>query len=194
MSAPSATRERIIEKARTLLSKKGFSGFSYRHISEPLGIRNAAVHYHFPSKTDLGLALIERYREILRHGTEEFMRDGGDARTQIEGYFYFVRSEYLENDRICPIGILAGDLYNVPEDMRDACRVLVEEVIAWLARVLEVGREQGVFDFQGAAEEKAIALKASMQGAGQLCRVAGPNMVDAAIRQARRDLGMDTQP
>ena len=51
MKATRDTREQIVDTALQLLMQRGVNGFSYRDISEPLGIKNAAVHYHFPSKT-----------------------------------------------------------------------------------------------------------------------------------------------
>ncbi|HEY6902347.1 MAG TPA: TetR/AcrR family transcriptional regulator, partial [Puia sp.] len=53
------TREQIIELADELIRTRGFNAFSYSDISGPLAIRNSAVHYHFPTKVDLGEAVIE---------------------------------------------------------------------------------------------------------------------------------------
>ena len=80
MARLSDTRERIIDKAADLLMRHGYNGFSYRDISTHLGVKNAAVHYHFPSKADLGMALVEEYQRILREQTSEFMAYGGPAR------------------------------------------------------------------------------------------------------------------
>ena len=73
------TREQIMDRAAQLLMSRGYKGFSYRDISSHLGVKNAAVHYHFPAKTDLALALIEEYRQVLRKGSAEFMAYGGPA-------------------------------------------------------------------------------------------------------------------
>jgi len=73
------TRTQILDIAEQLARQRGFSGFSYRDISQPLGIRNAAVHYHFPTKADLGIALLERYGDLLAFHTSEFMKHGGNA-------------------------------------------------------------------------------------------------------------------
>ncbi|WP_181919204.1 TetR/AcrR family transcriptional regulator [Alkalilimnicola ehrlichii] len=60
------TRQQILVAAEDLLLTRGFQGFSYHHIAERLGVRNAAIHYYFPSKNDLGLALLRRHREHFR--------------------------------------------------------------------------------------------------------------------------------
>lgn len=184
------TRERILELAEQLFREHGYQGFSYRDISGPLSIKNAAVHYHFPSKADLGIALIEKYRTYLHEKTDDFMKDGGDALAQLEGYFAFVSHEVRRLDRVCPIGITAMEYHNVPQEMRDKARQFLKETLAWIERVLEVGRAQGKLRFEGAAADRAVAIKASLQGAGQLSRITGKDMVSITIAQVRRDLGL----
>ena len=49
--------------AEALLQDKGFNGFSYAHIATELGVKNAAIHYHFPTKESLGIAVVKRYRD-----------------------------------------------------------------------------------------------------------------------------------
>ena len=89
MARLSDTREQIMDRAAQLLMSRGFNGFSYRDISSHLGVKNAAIHYHFPAKTDLAMALVEEYRKLLRTGTAEFMAYGGSALQQLEGFFAF---------------------------------------------------------------------------------------------------------
>ena len=96
MGRISDTREQIMDRAGHLLMSRGFNGFSYRDISSHLGIKNAAVHYHFRSKADLALALVDQYRQILRKGTAEFMAYGGRAAEQMEGFFAFTRHQCKE--------------------------------------------------------------------------------------------------
>ena len=73
MTPTSNTRERIIDKAFQLMLQRGLNGFSYRDISEPLGVKNAAIHYHFPNKSGLVKALIHDNHDTLKKGTAEFM-------------------------------------------------------------------------------------------------------------------------
>ena len=54
-------REHILASAQRLAQQRGFNGFSYADIAEEVGIRKASLHHYFPTKTDLGLALIEVY-------------------------------------------------------------------------------------------------------------------------------------
>ena len=100
------TREQIMDRAAQLLMSRGYKGFSYRDISSHLGVKNAAVHYHFPAKADLALALVNEYRQALRKGTSEFMAYGGPALAQLQGFFCFygqampARALYLSIRRV----------------------------------------------------------------------------------------------
>ena len=60
--SPNDTGKKIIDLGELFLLRQGYNGFSYADIAVSLGIKNAAIHYHFPSKCDLGLAVIERAR------------------------------------------------------------------------------------------------------------------------------------
>jgi len=57
------TKRKILDLTEALLQDKGFNGFSYAHIAAELGVKNAAIHYHFPTKEALGCAVIQRYRD-----------------------------------------------------------------------------------------------------------------------------------
>src|ERR671924_812754 len=57
------TKRAIMDLAETFIQEKGFNGFSYAHIAKELNVKNAAIHYHFPSKEDLAGAVIQRYRD-----------------------------------------------------------------------------------------------------------------------------------
>ena len=60
------TREALIRTAEQLMRTRGYSAFSYADLSESVGIRKASIHHHFPTKEDLGKALVEEYIERVR--------------------------------------------------------------------------------------------------------------------------------
>lgn len=185
------TREQIMDRAAQLLMSRGFNGFSYRDISSHLGVKNAAVHYHFPAKTDLALALVDEYRKILRSGTSEFMAYGGSAVQQLEGFFAFTNKQCHIGRCICPFGAFSVDYNELPEDLQKATRRFMDETIMWLTRVMEVGRDAGDFSFSGDARAKALTVLAGLQGARQLARIHGIELLDDVVKQVRQDLGFN---
>jgi len=190
MARISDTREQILDRASHLLTSRGFNGFSYRDISSHLGVKNAAVHYHFPAKTDLALALVDEYRRILRKGTSEFMAYGGSALEQLEGFFEFTTKQCHVGRCICPFGAFSVDYSDLPEEVRDATQSFMKESGRWLTRVMEVGREQGEFSFIGDARTKALTVLSALQGARQLARIHGIELLEDVVGQIRQDLGL----
>ena len=62
---PTAAATAILDAAERLAQTLGYNGFSYADIAAQLGVTKASLHYHFPSKAELGGALIERYRVVF---------------------------------------------------------------------------------------------------------------------------------
>jgi len=190
MARVTDTRDQIMDRAAQLLMSRGYKGFSYRDISSHLGVKNAAVHYHFPAKTDLALALLNEYRQVLRKGTSEFMAYGGPALPQLQGFFTFTTHQCQLGRCICPFGAFSIDYAELPEDVRKATTDFMDETIKWLTQVLEVGREQEEFSFAGDARSKALSILASLQGARQMARINGIEILESVVNQVHQDLGL----
>ena len=190
MNQASNTREKIIDKAFELMLQRGMNGFSYRDIAEPLGVKNAAIHYHFPNKSDLVKALIKDNHDVLRKSTAEFMAYGGPARLQLEGLFHFTLNQCRCGRPICMVGALSIDYDDLDEDIKDANDRFMRDSVGWLTKVMETGRQQGEFRFDGDPASKAISILAMIQGARQLARVHGLEYLENIFQQIRTDLGI----
>ena len=193
MSQALSTRDQIIDKAFQLMLQRGLNGFSYADISKPLGIKNAAIHYHFPNKMDLIKALIEENQTTLRKSTAEFMAYGGPARPQLEGLFAYTLHQCKVGRPICMVGALAVDYDELPDDIKQANDKFMKDSSDWLTKVLKVGREQKEFAFEGEPRVKAMTILATIQGARQLARVHGQTMLENMFQQIRLDLGIKDQ-
>lgn len=55
---PTAAATAILNVAERLAQTRGYNGFSYADIAAQLGVTKASLHYHFPSKAELGRALM----------------------------------------------------------------------------------------------------------------------------------------
>jgi len=190
MAQISNTREQIIDKAFQLMLQRGLNGFSYRDISEPLGVKNAAIHYHFPNKMDLIKALIDENHQVLRRSTSEFMAYGGPAMPQLEGLFAFTMNQCQCGRPICMVGALAIDYDDLSEEIKDANNRFMKDSVNWLTKVMDTGREQNEFSFGGDAKSKALTILATIQGARQMARVHGVDFLERMFEQIRIDLGI----
>lgn len=59
----------ILEKSRDLFSERGYQGTSVQQIADAVGIKKASVYYHFESKQQIFLALVD---DLLREVTVYF--------------------------------------------------------------------------------------------------------------------------
>src|SRR5580658_2914910 len=60
----------ILDVAEQLVQTRGYNGFSYADVAAQLGVTKASLHYHFPSKAQLGSALIDRYQIVFGEALE----------------------------------------------------------------------------------------------------------------------------
>lgn len=181
------TREEILNAAEELLQRRGYNAFSYQHIAVQLGIRNAAIHYHFPGKEDLGVALVKRYRQRFRDWCEDIARLP-DAWDRMQAYFR-TYTDYLEAQcKICPGGVLGTEFEAIPENMQHEARLLMREIFEWLIQTLEDGRERGTLYFVGEARDKAVEIGAALQGGLQIARMAGQERFHQVLEQLGREL------
>ncbi|MBX2847762.1 MAG: TetR/AcrR family transcriptional regulator [Acidiferrobacterales bacterium] len=58
-------REKLLDTAELLFAQRGFFGVSIRDITELAGVRSASINYHFESKKNLFMEVVDRRIEPL---------------------------------------------------------------------------------------------------------------------------------
>ena len=164
-----AVSQRILDVAVQLAQTRGFNGFSYADIAEKLVVTKASLHYHFPSKADLGRSLIERYRRAFADALATIGRQAPDARERLRRYVGLYDT-VLRDDRMCLCGMLAAEYATLPEAMQDELRRFFDENEVWLGRVLEEGRKAGELGFRGPAKQRARGILGALEGAMLVAR------------------------
>jgi TetR/AcrR family transcriptional regulator, transcriptional repressor for nem operon len=166
------TAQRILDIAERLVQTRGFNGFSYADIAEALRVTKASLHYHFPSKADLGRRLIERYETTFLAALKAIEASGAEPRAQLKRYVQ-IYADVLRDDRMCLCGMLASDYATLPKAMKDEVRHFFDVNEQWLVAVLERGRKAGSLGFKGPALDLARVLVGSLEGAMMLARSYG---------------------
>ena len=166
------TADRILDEAEKLVQVRGFNAFSYADISKAVGIQKASLHHHFATKTDLGLALIERYRRVFVDALAAIEAEGGPAAERLERYVALYRT-VLRRGRMCMCGMLAADVATLPQDMRESVAGFFSENVSWLTRVLAEGKKNNELAFVGTAASAAGFIVSSLEGAMLVARGSG---------------------
>jgi len=77
-------RDKILEAAETLFSKKGYYDTSMDEIVEESGLSKGAIYGYFKSKEELFVALQERQLEVSLEQLKSTFAPGDSARTKLE--------------------------------------------------------------------------------------------------------------
>jgi AcrR family transcriptional regulator len=182
------TKRAILDLAETLLQDKGFNGFSYAHIANELGVKNAAVHYHFPTKEDLGCAVVQRYRDRFQLWINNARVKDLSPQEKLNWFFDIYANMRADHGKVCIAGALETEFNSIPDALRDQTQSLTGELLNWLGSTLEEGREAGVFQFNGQPADKAALVLSSLQGALQMARALGTEKFKVVIQQHKQDL------
>ncbi len=157
--------------AETLVRTRGYNGFSYRDLAEQIGIKTASIHYHFPTKGDLGEALIENEREVFARNLAQLDVAEKDPRRRLERFIELFQATTIGRDnRMCLGAMLAVEQETLPDTIGQAVRRLFADNEAWIAKLLEEGRQKRQFRFKGSVEMLARSLFSSLEGALLLAR------------------------
>lgn len=184
-------KRQILETAAELLSHKSFAAFSYQDLANALEIRKASIHHHFATKDDLGVALLEFWRERSDAMLQDVI---GSARSPGHGLDRILElAEHVLLDlgnQVCPAGAFEVDVEHLSERVRTALAAEKTAFRDQLAELLQAARAAGEVTFRGEAQEQAAMLMAALQGARQAEPVLGREFFRGVVRQLRRTLGL----
>jgi TetR/AcrR family transcriptional regulator, transcriptional repressor for nem operon len=166
------TRSRILDAGERLVQVRGFNGFSYADVAAELSLTKASLHYHFPSKAELGEALIARYGERFAQALAAIDANVSFAPAKLDAYASLY-AEVLREERMCLCGMLAAEYQTLPDTIRGAVVAFLDDNEAWLALVLQDGRKDGSLRFSNTAADTARSILSGLEGAMLVARPYG---------------------
>jgi TetR/AcrR family transcriptional repressor of nem operon len=184
----SNTKRSIMDLAESFIQEKGFNGFSYAHIAKELNVKNAAIHYHFPSKEALVEAVMQRYRDRFKLWINNARVKDLSPQEKLDWFFSIYTNTRADNGKVCLGGSLETEFNSLPDSVREQTQALTRELLAWLQATLQEGRDAGVFHFNGDPADKAAMILSSLQGGLQMARALGTGKFRAVVQQHKQDL------
>ena len=139
MDAKIDTKKQILDIAEDLLLDRGYNGFSYKDISGTLNIKNASIHYHFPKKTDLGVAIIQRAANRFQRWAKYIESKDLPYSKKLDEFCLIFKKFVEQKQQICLGGALETDFKTLPEEMQEETRIFISNTLQWLENFLAQG-------------------------------------------------------
>lgn len=165
-----SARDRILDAAEARARAGGYHGFSFRDLAADIGVKSSSVHYHFPTKADLGEALAERYvRRARDYLGDPAAMTPAQATARLTGLF---RDALLKDDRMCLCGLFGAERDALPPNVAAATASFFRLILDYLDRAFGP-RWDG---------EKPAAILSRLEGALILARMLGdPELFEAGV-------------
>ena len=159
------TAKKILTVAQKSLQTKGFNGFSYRDLATEIGIKTSSIHYHFPTKDDLALAMVQAYHEAFKLELANIRSSQDNKRSQLEKYIELFESNLAVDNKFCLCGMLASEINSLSDRVKQAIQDFFVDNEHWLGQLIGDGQADGSFKNIGTPELIAAQLLATLEGA-----------------------------
>jgi TetR/AcrR family transcriptional regulator, transcriptional repressor for nem operon len=178
------TKTKLLDAAALLVQTRGYNGFSFHDLAAAVGIRTASIHYHFPTKADLGQALVSRY-------TADFLAaldspEAGLPEERLRQYIELFRRSLLDG-RMCLCGMVGAEVGGIPQQLGLAVRSFFTANETWLSTVFVRNGWA-----PAAASGRARLTLAALEGAMLIARTNQANETFEAV--AEQVLALIDQP
>ncbi len=164
-----AKAEEILASAERLARDAVYNGFSFRDIAAEVGIKSASVHYHFPTKGDLGAALARRYADRFFENLGEASDLAYPSHTLIERFVAAFRDALVVDDRMCLGGLFGAEFAALPDEVAAEARLFFTRCVDWLDAA-RARASRGAIGEETPRGDRALALIATLEGALILAR------------------------
>ncbi len=150
MTTTAPGRQRILAVARTLVLTKGFPATTLDEICEKADVTKGGFYYHFASKDQLALELVEHHFDQLSSALMEgAYRELDDPKDRLLG-FLDRTAEVMQGPVLkdgCILGVLTLDMAETQEETRIALSQRFSDLEAFLEKDFQAAlRESGVKD------------------------------------------------
>ena len=109
---PVDTRQRLLDVAISLISQHGFAGTSLQMIADELGFSKAAIYYHFRTRDQLLIALMEPLLHQIR-GVVEAAESQHTARTRMDAMVQGFAGVVAKNRSLAAVMVFDPSVHRV---------------------------------------------------------------------------------
>ncbi|MFA9419984.1 MAG: TetR/AcrR family transcriptional regulator [Gammaproteobacteria bacterium] len=169
------TRAKILFAAYKEIHSQGFQAASLSNILARTGVTKGALYHHFPSKTELGYAVVDEV--IARHIHQSFIQPLQDFDNPIDGFIELIRNSgnafsITDINLGCPLTNLAQEMAPIDEGFRIRLSNIYEKWHQSIAAVMTEAKNSGKLIDEVEPYTLAVTVAATMEGALNVAKVA----------------------
>lgn len=165
------TKTQIMDSAQKLTALKGFDAFSYRDIAEEVDIKTSSIHYYFPTKSDLAVALVDRYTSTLSGLLAEVSGSGKNGFEQVKALFGTICSLSGAERNFCLCGMLSADIHSINNLSKSKLNHFFALLDSWTEDTLKAGIKDGSIHPSVRPKSASTEITATIEGAMLIARV-----------------------
>lgn len=159
---PKVTAEQIIDIAEDMIRRHGYHAFSFREIAAKVGIKSSSVHYHFPTKVDLAIAVAKRYSDRFFNTLDAIDQTTQSPDRIIAAYTDVFRSALVNDRKLCLCAMLGAEKAVLPESVLPQIQAFFIRNLVWLSHVAVT---HGCSYSEDEIHKRASCLLATLEGA-----------------------------
>jgi len=126
-------KEALLKAAENKVRLGGYSNFSFRELASEVGIKSASVHYHFPTKADLGAELAHQYTNSFLAALGEPSELKANGKNPIDVYTQLFRGALVTDKKMCLCGVLGAESDSLPDKVRFEVKRFFNQNLTWLS-------------------------------------------------------------
>lgn len=157
--------EQVLTAALHLFASNGFKATSIDQIAAAAKLTKGAVYFYFKDKSALLIELLERSRCLYQDIFDQMNRSEQPASVQLDMFIDWAARIGADNNQLLLLPILVSlEFYGREDKIRERVDIMYRNYHAQMARVYELGVEQGEFRAELPVTERAAALVAFTDG------------------------------
>lgn len=136
MKNTSDIKDKLLDAAELMIQTRGYNAFSYADLEKLVKIRKASIHYHYPTKVDIALAVTRRYYDTFFTVLAVIDSKKISRIEKLRAYANLYTNQLIKG-RFCLCGMLATDIGTLPKKLQSEVCKFFDDNVLWLEQILQ---------------------------------------------------------
>lgn len=182
MLTASPKAEELLDIAERYIRTVGYSNFSFRDLAQAANIKSASVHYHYPTKEALALAVARRCARVALENLGDPDAPLLSAEQQLDKLYACFEQALTADGQVCPFGVLGAEYRVLPPALQAEVRQFFNACAGWLVSVFKRVPALAAAD-PALLHARANMVIAAIEGSLLIVRCAGDQVLLKSVLQ-----------